>query len=73
MLSCSVVSNPLRPHGLACQARLSMEFFRLEYWSGLPFPSPGSLPDPGIEPGSPTSPAGAGRFFTASATWEAPT
>ena len=31
-----------------------MEFFRLEYWSGLPFPSPGSLPDPGIEPGSPT-------------------
>ena len=50
MLSCSVVSNPLRPHGLACQAPLSMEFFRLEYWSGLPFPSPGSLLDPGIEP-----------------------
>ena len=31
----------------------SMEFFRQEYWSGLPFPSPGDLPDPGIEPGSP--------------------
>ena len=30
-----------------------MEFFRQEYWSGLPFPSPGDLPDPGIEPGSP--------------------
>ena len=31
-----------------------MEFSRQEYWSGLPFPSPGDLPDPGIEPGSPT-------------------
>ena len=31
-----------------------MEFSRQEYWSGLPFPSPGYLPDPGIEPGSPT-------------------
>ena len=30
-----------------------MEFFRQEYWSGLPFPSPGDLPNPGIEPGSP--------------------
>ena len=35
------------------QAPLSMEFSRQEYWSGLPFPSPGDLPDPGIEPGSP--------------------
>ena len=43
------------------QAPLSMEFFRQEYWSGLPFPLPGDLPDPGIEP---TSPALAGRFFT---------
>ena len=33
---------------------LSMEFSRQEYWSGLPFPSPGDLPDPGIEPRSPT-------------------
>ena len=31
-----------------------MEFSRQEYWSGLPFPSPGDLPDPGMEPGSPT-------------------
>ena len=36
------------------QAPLSMEFSKQEYWSGLPFPSPGDLPDPGIEPGSPT-------------------
>ena len=35
------------------QAPLSMGFYRQEYWSGLPFPSPGDLPDPGIEPGSP--------------------
>ena len=35
------------------QAPLSMGFSRQEYWSGLPFPSPGDLPDPGIEPGSP--------------------
>ena len=34
-------------------APLSMGFFRQEYWSGLPFPSPGDLPDPGIEPRSP--------------------
>ena len=37
-----------------CQAPLSIEFSRQEYWSGLPFPSPGDLPNPGIEPGSPT-------------------
>ena len=35
---------------LTCQASRSMEFSRQEYWSGLPFPSPGDLPDPGIEP-----------------------
>ena len=38
---------------VACQAPLSMGFSRQEYWSGLPFPSPGDLPDPGIEPRSP--------------------
>ena len=41
-----------------------MEFPRQEYWSGLPFPSPGDLPDPGIEPTSWVSPALAGGFFT---------
>ena len=40
---------------------LSMGFLRQEYWSGLPFPSPGDLPNPGIEP---MSPALAGGFFT---------
>ena len=39
---------------VAHQAPLSMGFSRQEYWSGLPFPSPGDLPNPGIEPGSPT-------------------
>ena len=42
---------------VAHQAPLSMGFSRQEYWSGLPFPSPGDLPDPGIKPGSPVSPA----------------
>ena len=46
---------------VACQAPLSMGFSRQEYWSGVPFPSPGDLPDPGIEP---VSPALAGEFFT---------
>ena len=41
------------PWTVAYQAPPSVEFSRQEYWSGLPFPSPGDLPDPGIEPGSP--------------------
>ena len=40
------------PQTIACQAPLPMGFSRQEYWGGLPFPSPGDLPDPGIEPGS---------------------
>ena len=43
-----------------------------EYWGGVPHPPPGDPPDPGIEFVSLTSPASAGRFFTASATWEVP-
>ena len=43
---------------VAFQAPLSMGFSRQEYWSGLPFPSPGDLPDPGIKPGSPALQAG---------------
>ena len=46
---------------VACQAPLSIGFTRQEYSSGLPFPSPGDLPDPGIEP---MSPALAGEFLT---------
>ena len=53
-----------------------MEFSRHEYWSELPFPSPGDLPDPGIESGDQISPALAGRFFTTSITiisdWDCP-
>ena len=56
---------------VALQDPLSMGFSRQEYWSGLPRPPPGDLPDPGIEPVSPMSPALAGGFLTASATWEA--
>ena len=41
------------PWTVACQASLSKRFSRQEYWSGLPFPSPGDLPNPGIEPVSP--------------------
>ena len=55
---------------MAQQASLSLEFCRQESWSGLPFPSPGDLPNPGIEPEFFVSPALAGELFTTSATWE---
>ena len=61
------------PWTVACQAPqapLSMGFSRQEYWSGLPFPPPGDLPDPGIEPVSLSSPTLTGGSFTTSATWE---
>ena len=51
------------PWTVACQAPLSTGFLRQEYWSSLLFPSPGDLPNPGIEPMSLTSPALAGGFF----------
>ena len=46
----SVVSDSATLWTIACQAPLSMGFSRQEYWSGLPFPPPGDLSDPGIEP-----------------------
>ena len=52
------------------QTPLSMEFSRQEYWSGLPFPSSGDLPNPGIEPTSAMSPALAGELFATSVPWE---
>ena len=55
------------PWTVALQAPLSMGFPRQDYWSGLPFPSPGDLPDPGIEPASSSSPALAGGFCTIAA------
>ena len=69
---CSVRSISLWPCGLK-PARLlcPWNFPGLEYQSRLPFPSPEGLPSPGMEPTSPVSPALAGRFFTAGATWEA--
>ena len=48
------------PWAVACQAPLSMRFSRQEYWSGLPLPPPGALPNPGIKPGSPTFQADSG-------------
>ena len=60
------------PWTITHQAPLSMEFSRQEYWSGLPWPSPGDPSDPETEPMSLTSPALAGRLFTPSTTWEAP-
>ena len=56
---------------IARQAPLSMGFSRQAQWSALLCPSPGCLPNPGIEPSSFISPALAGRFFTTSATWDA--
>ena len=52
------------PWTVACQAPRSMEFSKQEHWSRLPFPTPGDLPDPEIEPSSLVSPALAGWFFT---------
>ena len=63
---CSVARSCLTlcdPWTVAQLAPLSMGFSRQEYWSGLPFPSPGDLPDPGMEPASLVSPALAGGFF----------
>ena len=64
ILSCSVLSNSVTPWIIVCQAPLSMGLFRQEYWSGWACRPPGGLPDPGIEPTSPVTPALAGRFFT---------
>ena len=52
------------PCTVGCQAPLSMEFSRQEYWSGLPFPTPGNFSNPVIEPTSLVSPELAGVFFT---------
>ena len=65
MLSCVVCD-------LMDQAPLYTEFSRQEYWSGLPCPAPGDLPDPGMEPVSLVIPALAGGFFYHCTTWEAP-
>ena len=66
----SVVSHSFRPTGLQ-PSRLLMGFSRQEYWSGLPFPPPEDLPDPGFELVSLKFSALAGGFFTTSTAWEA--
>jgi len=58
------MSSSAAPWTIDCQGPLSVGFIRQEYWSGLPFPPPGDLPNPGIEPESPAPLALAGRFFT---------
>ena len=68
----SCVQLFVMPGTVLCQASLSMESSREEYWSRLPCPPPGDLPNPGMEPQSLMSPALTGWFFTPSATWEAP-
>ena len=62
MISC--VQLFATPWTEAHQASLSMEFSWQEYWNGLPFPLPGDLPEPGIEPVSLPSPALAGGFLS---------
>ena len=64
LVGASIVSDSAILWTVARQAPLSMGFTRQEYWSGLPFPSPGDIPNPGIKPKSLVSPAWAGGFFT---------
>ena len=59
------------PWTVALQAPVSTRFPSQAYWSRLPFPAPGDLPDPGTVPASLVSPASAGGFFTTSTSWEA--
>ena len=67
---CSAASDSfVIPWTVALQDPLSLGFSRQEYWSGLPFPPPGGLPNPGIKPTSLVSPTLAGGFFTTSDTW----
>ena len=72
LFSQSVVSDSCDPMDFRPPSSSDHGSFQAEYWSGLPFPFPGDLPDPGIEAMPLASPALAGGFFTTSATWEAP-
>ena len=71
VLHCSVMSDSLQPWTVACQAPLLVEFPRQEYWSGLPFPPPGDLPNPGLKLMPRVSPASAGRLLFTTTAWEA--
>ena len=73
LLSCYIMCYSFAiPLTVACQSSLSVEFSRQEHQSGLPFPSLGDLPDPGIELVSVCISCIAGRFFTHWVSWEAP-
>ena len=61
----------MAPQTVAHQAPLPVGFSRQEYWNGLPYPTPGDIPDPGTESAFLMSPALAGGFFTTSTSWEA--
>ena len=65
---CPILCDPI---DCSHQAPLSKGFSRQEYWSGLPCPPPGNLPNPGIKHASLISPAKSDGFFTTSTTWEA--
>ena len=64
------MSDSVDPWTVARQAPVSMEFSRQEHWSGLSFPTPGDLPNPGIKSASLASPALVGGFFTPGTTRE---
>ena len=66
----SVVSDSVTQWTVDCQASLSMEFSRQEYWNGLPFPSPEDLPDPGTEPWSPALQAASLPTEPTSSNWK---
>ena len=68
LLSCLTLCNPMDYSPLGSSVHGILQARILEW---VPFPSPGDLPDPGIEPSSLMSPALAGRFFSTSTTWEA--
>ena len=70
LVSRSIMCNSAVPWIIAHQAPLSMKFSWQEYWSGVPFPSPGNFPNPGIKPISLTSPALEGGFFATRASTE---
>ena len=69
----SVISDSVIPWTVAHQSPLSTRFPKQEYWSGLPFPPPGDLPDLGIELTSLTAPALADRYFTTEPPGKPPT
>ena len=73
---CAQLLSPIQlfttPWTVACQAPQFMGFSRQEYWSGLPCPPPGDLPDPGIKSTSLGSPALTGEFLTTRTVWGAP-